>query len=91
MRDIVHELSSAFEIVENDRVVNLNFWEWLNFDHCFSNNPESSFMSHYNVVDIRSTAKSAGVHLPLENSGWRHDLDLEYDVLDISISIFFHS
>ncbi len=87
----IHELSSDFEIVENDRFVNSALWNWSKFNGDLSNDTEISFMAQNKFVDVRAWTDSWRFLLSLEGTDWGSDFNADNDIVNIAVSVLFHA
>lgn len=88
---IIHEFCSNFEIVENDWFIYSTFWNRSELDGNFCNDPEISFMTQDEFVDVRSWTDSWRLLLSLESADWCGNFDTNNDIVDVAVSVLFHA
>jgi len=91
LRDFIHEFSSDFKIVENNWLINSTFRNWPKLDDDFSDDTEISLMAKNEFMNIRTWTNSWWFLMSLEGTNWCSNFYSYNYVINIAISIFFHS
>ena len=77
--------------MEEDWLIHLFLRNWSNFYNALGNDAKVTLMSKNEFMDIRSRTNSWCKLTFLECTDWSRYLDSNYNIINISISIFFHT
>ena len=88
---IIHKFDACLEIMEKDWLIYLFLRNWSNFYDALGNNTKVTLMTKDKFMDIRSRTNSRSELAFLKCTNRGCYLDSDNNIINISISIFFHA
>lgn len=88
---LIHKFNSKLEFVKDDWLIDMSFRYRSYFKYTFSNNTKITFMTEDKLVDIRTWTNPRCLLNFLNSPNWSCNLNSDYDVINISIFVLFHT